>query len=734
LVIVSNDIEHQKKDATELIHLMMNLISKKHLGKVFVLIVVLASNLENVFSFSSNPFLNYTASKEPHKDSLYYLPPFSLKNPDYVKSPYTGMTREEWIRCGIHILEGAFQYVDDIKTPMFLPKFPGKSYPLEGNAEASPERRSAAIFEAIARTFNVAAPILANNPDLTIKGIRLIDYYKFHLLELLTNPKCDYYIGNPKASPFQPTCELGNLSLWNLVAPEVFWNRLSKEEKEKVAQKVYEWATSWTCTHNWRYFNVMMLSFLDYYGYKSDKTLMLSHLDNLLMHYVGDGWYRDHSYDYYTVHVFQLYNSVWVEKYGKKYAPERVEIIKKQQAAFYETYPLIFSRKGEVNMYGRSILYRLGASAALPAAFLGGGLSAIKPGEARRVASSALLQFVTHPSFFNQGIPSLGFYGPFESCIQGYSCSASPYWMFLCYIALTLPKDHPFWTDTEEMGHWGSIKENEVFSKYSSGMGILISNHGPSGTSEIRPGKIHNQDPNYCRLVYNTAFPWEADRKDGITSSDLSVLIINHDDKAQLPAHVDAAGYHDNVLYRQAVYAYNVINLPCFIDMASIIIPGGEIRIERIRKIRKSKYYLGHFSLPHLNGIPVIIKKVINGKSCIIAKIPGRQLAITNFMGWQKLDTLENTGLHPECNKSTLLYAEYEDLEYEYGPVEILISVLLHKTDDSNWDNNTLQPIEKVEPLKKGIPIHLGGMIVTLKNKRQYTVDFGNMDGMSTRD
>jgi hypothetical protein len=254
-------------------------------------------------------------------------------------------------------------------------------------------------------------------------------------------------------------------------------------------------------------------------------------------------------------------------------------------------------------------------------------------------------------------------------------------------------------------------------------MGMLISNHGSSGTSEMRPGKIHNQDPNYCRLVYNTAFPWEAEREDGITSSELSVLLVNYDDKAKLPMHVDAAGYRDNVLYRQAAYEYNVINIPCFIDMASIIIPGGEIRIERVRKIRKSKFYLGHFSIPHINGAPEIIKKEIDGKSCIIAKIPGRQI-----------DTLENTGLHPESDKSTLLYAEYEDLEYEYGPVEILISVLLHKTDNSNWDDNELQPIEKVEPLKKGIPIHLGGMIITLKNKKQYNVDFGNMDGMSSRD
>jgi hypothetical protein len=673
-------------------------------------------------------------NKNIHKNETQYIPPFELKNPDFALSPYTGMTREEWIHCGVHVLEGAFQYVDDNKTPMYLPKFPGKSYPAHGNSKALPDKRSAAIFEAVARTFNIAAPLLENNKELTVCGIKLIDYYKYHLLKLLTDPECDYYIGSPKSTPFQPTCELGNLSLWNLVLPDVFWNRLTDIEKEKVATKVYEWAVSLTCTHNWRYFNVMMLTFLDCYGFKSDKKLMLSHLDNLLLHYAGDGWYRDHSYDYYTVHVFQLYNSVWVEKYGKKNFPDRAEIINNHRKEFYKTYPLIFSKSGGINMYGRSIIYRLGASAAIPAAFTGNEDQFMDPGDARRIASSALMQFAGNLKFFNQGIPSLGFYGPFEPCIQEYSCSASAYWMFIGFIALTLPEDHPFWTKKEKDGHWSKIKKNEVLSKYSAGMGILLSNHGKSGTSEIRPGKIHNQDSNYCRLVYNTAFPWEAERDDGITSSGLSLLLIDHDDKAKLPSHVDAAGYRDNVLYRQAAYRYDVTNIPCFIDMASIVIPGGEIRIERMRKIRKSKLYLGHFSMPHLGGEPEIIRKDIDGKNCIISKIPGRKLSITNFMGWKKIGALENTDLHPECHKSTLLYAEYEDLECEYGPVEILISILLHKTDDSDWDNCELQPVEKIEPFEKGIPLHLGGIAVRLKNKKRYIVNFENIDGKSSRD
>jgi hypothetical protein len=669
-----------------------------------------------------------------YRDSIYYKPPFKLTEVNYNLSPYTGMTRDEWIKCGIYILEGAFQYVDSLEAPMYLPKFPGKSYPYEGNADAPQDRKSAAIFEAIARTFNVAAPILNINPDLEINGIKLVDYYKYHLLELLTNPECDYYIGSPKETPFQPTCELGNLSLWNMLTPDVFWNRLNKEEQLKVADMVYNWATATTCGHNWRYFNVMMLTFLENNNLKSDTILMLSHMDNLLSHYVGDGWYRDHSYDYYTIHVFHLYNAIWAEKYGNEHAPGRVKVIRKHQEEFYKTYPSIFGKGGKVNMYGRSILYRLGASAALPAAFFTEGNDYISPGEARYLASGSLIQFVTHPEFFNQGIPSLGFYGPFDACIQKYSCSASPYWMFMGFSALTLPETHPFWTAKEDMGHWSGIQKDEVTSKYSSGMGMLISNFG-TGSTEYRPGKVHNQDPNYCKMVYNTHFPWEASREDGITSAELALFMEGYDEKAAIPMHADAAGYHDGVLYRQAAFEYKVTNIPCFIDMATIIVPKGEIRVERFRKINKSKLYLGHLSMPHINGVsPTITEKEIDGKKSVIVSIDGRQLAITNYMGWKDIDTLNNTGLHPESDKSTLLYAKYEDLTAQFGPVEILISTLLHKADNSEWTDEQLQPIASVEPLIKGVSMPLGGLVITLKSGQKYTVDFSTIDGMSSRD
>lgn len=668
------------------------------------------------------------------EQSVYQSDPFVLNQPNRELSPYTGMDRQDWVDAGVHILEGAFQYVDKLETPMFLPKQPGKSYPREGNENAPQQQRSAAIFEAIARTFNVAAPLLAENPDLVINGIHLGDYYKYHFLQLLCNDDSDYFIGRAASydKGVQQVCELGNLAMWSILLPEVFWDRLTQEEKDDVARTLSEWGHGWTKSHNWRWFSVMMLTFLDLNGYQADRELMTSHVDNLILHYAGDGWYRDTSYDYYTAHVFQLYGAVWSNHYGRKYEPGRALVIDRNFDEFATSYQMIFSREGHVNMYGRSILYRLGASAGMSAMALRDKPSDISFGNARRVASGSLLQFIGHPDFFNQGLPSLGFYGPFEPGIQSYSCSASPYWMFLNFAGLILPESHPYWSEKEALGPWGNITEQDIRNEYFAGPGMLVSNHGPSGASELRPGKVHNKNPNYCRMVYSTAFPWEADRKTGATSSALKLKGNGQHKTESLPVYVDDAGQRDNVFYRQASFSKS--HHSAIVDMATIVIPGGEIRIDRLRKISETSLYLGHFSMPHIDHVePDIEHKKVDGVDSIVVKIPGRQLAITNYKGWGKIGTVLNEGLHPDAAHSTLLYAEVHDQERRYGPVEILISVLLHKTDDQEWSIDELQPIKEVKQRIDGVPYQLGGLTLELKNGQTFDVDFQAMDGACSR-
>lgn len=92
---------------------------------------------------------------------------------------------------------------------------------------------------------------------------------------------------------------------------------------------------------------------------------------------------------------------------------------------------------------GRSITYRMGASVPLA---LTGLLEDpdINYGWMRRIASSTILQFLQHPDFLEDRIPTLGFYGAFEPAIQGYSCRGSVFSMGKLFLALYLPANNPF--------------------------------------------------------------------------------------------------------------------------------------------------------------------------------------------------------------------------------------------------------------------------------------------------
>lgn len=46
---------------------------------------------------------------------------FTVRQPDYQKSPYTGMTRQHWIQAGEYLLKGAFNYIHTLDDQMYFP-------------------------------------------------------------------------------------------------------------------------------------------------------------------------------------------------------------------------------------------------------------------------------------------------------------------------------------------------------------------------------------------------------------------------------------------------------------------------------------------------------------------------------------------------------------------------------------------------------------------------------------
>ena len=442
---------------------------------------------------------------------------YTVTNPDHGSSPLTGMARGHWIEAGRYILGRAFRHVGSFEDLLIFPVVPdSKTYPRPGD----PAWRYRSLeFEGLRRTTTIAAPLLHVDPEMKIGDIHLHDYYCHHLFRALT-PGHPNSIPLPEELPdatYQFTCELGGLAMFLLRFPEVIWPRFDREQQDAMARTLSAWAHHRTTQNNWRFFNICMLSFLKLNGYAVDEDLMRSHLDWIASYHSGDGWYLEQNYNYYTISMYSLYQTVWARAYGDRHEPEMVEIYEANVHRLLRSLPYLFARDGYINMWARSIVYRLWVAGGLPIAFMLREPPELDPGWARRLCSGALLQFAARPDFYENDVPSLGFYRHVEYCLQGYSCSASPFTMFMPFLALSLEADSPFWTARENDGFWETLGE-ATHNCSLPHPGLLLSNHGRTGTSEIRPAKVNEEDHNYNRLCYNTHFPWEDHNPEGGTA------------------------------------------------------------------------------------------------------------------------------------------------------------------------------------------------------------------------
>jgi len=340
-----------------------------------------------------------------------------------------------------------------------------------------------------------------------------------------------------------------------------------------------------------------------------------------------------------------------------------------------------FGRNGYVNMWSRSICYRTWVSGAFPVAFMLKNPGLLDPGFARRLCSGSLLQFTAREDFYHNDIPSLGFYGRREYMIQNYSCPASPFIMFLPFICLALPENSPFWTARENEGFWPELKGNSKVTVLEN-PGLVLVNHGSTGASEIIPGKVYYDDPNYSKLVYNTHFPWEDHDPQGGTSMEYSFRSLdprdvrgedvnfyltgatlgNTPERSRLFSASQSMvfnGVRDGVVYRQALMRRPPNNgVGYIIDLADIIIPGGVIRVDRSRMAFEHELTLGHFGLPHTGGKRPVINSSEDGRRKVItAAISGRRIALITYSGWDSLETLSHPNRNAEADESTVIFA-----------------------------------------------------------------------------
>ncbi len=679
---------------------------------------------------------------------------FEVKNPDFELSPYTGMSKKHYIECAKYLLERALKNVHSLETPLTFPTVPGKTYP-QPNAPAW--RHRSLEFEALERTFTLAGPLIHIDPETTINNINLRDYYSLQLYNAFT-PGHPNSLPLPEELPdsnYQFTCEFGGLFKTLLLMPDTIWSHFTEKQKKEMVVTISKWAHHRTTQNNWRIFNIVTLSFLKKYGYEIDDDLLKSHLLWVASYHSGNGWYLEQTYNYYSISLFIVYTTIWNRTFGDEYYPEIAAIIEKSAQKLMESLPSFFGRDGYINMWSRSICYRTWVSGAFPVAFMLKEKTQLDAGWARRLCSGSLLQFVTKDEFYYNDIPSLGFYGQKEYMVQNYSCAASPFLMFLPFICLALPDDSPFWTAKENEGMWEKLG-NDSNKVILENPGLVLVNHGKTGTSEIIPGKVYYDDPNYSKLVYNTHFPWEDHNPEGGTSMEYSfrsldprdvrgddvnfyltgLTVANDSEKNTYYTTSQSMMYNgvrDEVLYRQAIMRKPPNNgVGYIIDLAEITLPGGVIRVDRSRLAFEYELTLGHFGLPHIKGIKPAIKQFeLKGKKIITASIPGRSIALISYYGWDNLDIMVHENRNAEADESTVIYAHKKRLA-KNPPMELMITVMLHKMDNSGWAEDELLPIKDIKIMEVTPNYSTLGAIITLNNNTKYEIDFKDIDGHRT--
>ena len=639
--------------------------------------------------------LNANASLSQAKnDSVFHL-----VKPDYQLSPLTGMTRQHWMDAATNLLDGAFSYIHTLDDPMRFPKQPGKSYPTDGKFNKTEN------LEGLCRTMFVAIPLLKENPDLVLNGIKVGDYYRQQLRNM-SDPSKSGYIQHLKGGPSQTLVEFGALALSLTVMPEIIWEPLTQKEKDDLAALMLSYGNGPTIGSNWRFFNIFVMSFFKNQGYEVKDGYIDELLQKSLAQYRGYGWYNDSpAYDYYSMWAFQMYGMIWAHYYGEKFNPEAGRQFVSNFRDLVPNYPYMFAEDGKMNMYGRSITYRIAAAVPFP---LMGWLNdpSINYGWMRRIASSTLLQFLENPALMEDRVPTLGFYGAFEPAVQIYSCRGSVYWMGKAFLGLLLPADNPFWTAVENNGAWEKeFQPGKVYNKFMEGSNTLVTNYPNSGTSEIRAWcheavakdwQKFRSTENYNKLSYNTAFPWMADSPDGKVSMNYAVL--NAKQEWEVLRLYTFKKFEDGIYYRDAELETNP---EIKFRLTDIPLPNGILRVDKVSFPITTELRYGHYSLPELESPIVTKEQKAGGYTAYCMDNGAYQTALINLQGWSEVEFVQTEGLHPVSNKCSVINAVTT-----HSGDKVFITLQLWKKSGKPFTKKELTPVKSFKQTGDTITIY----------------------------
>ncbi|MDQ4215833.1 DUF2264 domain-containing protein [Microbacterium capsulatum] len=424
--------------------------------------------------------------------------------PDPVLSPFTGWGRAHWEAVADDWL-GQIRRYDS----------PGGGLPrLPGRVTGDGERRES--METVGRSFLLGSARIAGAADPGAPEVQAhLDWYSRALLAG-TRP------GGAEEWPRGVTCRLpltgitnsivesANIGFSLYVCRDRLWAGLTRPEQQQIADWLRHHARCEVWQNNWQLFPAMAEGFLRSVGEEVTGTTSHRNVARVESWYLGDGWYTDgpeHAIDYYNAWAIHPYLWAWYRMTDTVQTPEGQRHLERLRD-FTASQAHMFASDGSVLHQGRSLTYRTALLAALWCADES-GVSALTPGQTRRIASGVLSRF-TAQGVGVGGPLSLGWYHEFEPVLQDYSGFGSPYLAGIGFLGLAQPASAPVWTAPEEAqpsdgGPFVRPIEPAGWVLRAASDGIVrMANHGSDHATLPVGEDVDRDDPHYAKFGYTT--------------------------------------------------------------------------------------------------------------------------------------------------------------------------------------------------------------------------------------
>lgn len=247
----------------------------------------------------------------------------------------------------------------------------------------------------------------------------------------------------------QRIVEMAAMALALLIAPKVYWEPLTEQQKKNTAQWLLSVNQHKMPKNNWYFFRVLVNLALEIRGCPYDAALREQDLEFLESLYMQDGWYKDSvPYDNYNPFAFHFYSLIYCA-FKSDTDTERCDRFKERARLFSQQFIFFFTQEGDFIPFGRSLTYRF-AVVSFYAACAFAKLELLPWGQMKGIILRNFRWWAKRPIFDNAGLLTVGFgYGSLYHSEQ-YNSPGSPYWALKAFLILALSDDHPFWKSDEE--------------------------------------------------------------------------------------------------------------------------------------------------------------------------------------------------------------------------------------------------------------------------------------------